>query len=188
MPTARELLEQADALMRRNRGDTGIPVLTDSVVEAPSRPGADRRRRAREPRRADAGCRGARTAGQRATGRPQPAAPHGRGHRAARRGRRANRRRAGRMRSPPGAPRGDAELPLLTDAVDEIAVDINVLPLATADGEPSLWLGPDTIDPLPAQHYRPRPGYRRGRPAGDAARPPICNPNRRRSATIAIRP
>src|SRR5271168_1984782 len=33
MPTARELLEQADALMRRNRGDAGIPVLTDSVPE-----------------------------------------------------------------------------------------------------------------------------------------------------------
>src|SRR5271170_350101 len=35
MPTARELLEQADALMRRNRGDTGIPVLTDSVPDLP---------------------------------------------------------------------------------------------------------------------------------------------------------
>jgi len=35
MPTARELLEQADALMRRNRAaDTDIPVLTD-VVEPP---------------------------------------------------------------------------------------------------------------------------------------------------------
>jgi hypothetical protein len=40
MPTARELLEQADALMRRNRvdGEDDIPVLTDavpSVAEAP---------------------------------------------------------------------------------------------------------------------------------------------------------
>ena len=35
MPSARELLEQADALMRRNRAaDTSIPVLTD-VVEPP---------------------------------------------------------------------------------------------------------------------------------------------------------
>src|SRR5437016_39 len=34
MPTARELLEQADALMRRNRsGDSGIPLLTDAVPE-----------------------------------------------------------------------------------------------------------------------------------------------------------
>jgi len=31
MPTARELLEQADALMRRNRGGVDIPVLTDVV-------------------------------------------------------------------------------------------------------------------------------------------------------------
>ena len=34
MPTARELLEQADALMRRNRGgDSGIPLLTDAIPE-----------------------------------------------------------------------------------------------------------------------------------------------------------
>ena len=43
MPTARELLEQADALMRRNRpaapppGDEGIPTLMD-VVPAPHLP------------------------------------------------------------------------------------------------------------------------------------------------------
>ena len=40
MPTARELLEQADALMRRNRATDDIPVLTDavpSVQEAKSR-------------------------------------------------------------------------------------------------------------------------------------------------------
>jgi hypothetical protein len=37
MPTARELLEQADALMRKNRGsDTDIPVLTDAVDATPS--------------------------------------------------------------------------------------------------------------------------------------------------------
>ena len=46
MPTARELLEQADALMRRNRtraGGDDIPVLTDAVPEpavaGPARPG-----------------------------------------------------------------------------------------------------------------------------------------------------
>src|SRR5947199_65472 len=42
MPTARELLEQADALMRRNRsvggGESGIPVLTDSVPDARAEP------------------------------------------------------------------------------------------------------------------------------------------------------
>jgi hypothetical protein len=42
MPTARELLEQADALMRRNRlgstsADDGIPVLTDEVPPSTSR-------------------------------------------------------------------------------------------------------------------------------------------------------
>ncbi len=51
MPTARELLEQADALMRRNRGDAGIPVLTDSVPDlAP----AAARERAATPARAPA--------------------------------------------------------------------------------------------------------------------------------------
>ena len=37
MPTARELLEQADALMRRNRSPLmdDIPVLTDAVPEVP---------------------------------------------------------------------------------------------------------------------------------------------------------
>jgi hypothetical protein len=46
MPTARELLEQADALMRRNRADQAddIPLLTDAVpslAEAPLRAKAD---------------------------------------------------------------------------------------------------------------------------------------------------
>ena len=49
MPTARELLEQADALMRRNRGgDSGIPLLTDAVPEEsaiPSRTGLSTRER-----------------------------------------------------------------------------------------------------------------------------------------------
>ena len=38
MPSARELLEQADALMRKNRsrGDSDIPLLTDAVGIAPS--------------------------------------------------------------------------------------------------------------------------------------------------------
>lgn len=42
MPTARELLEQADALMRKNRGrvDTDIPLLTDAIEATPSQLGA----------------------------------------------------------------------------------------------------------------------------------------------------
>ena len=38
MPTARELLDQADALMRKNRGrsDSDIPVLTDAIAGTPS--------------------------------------------------------------------------------------------------------------------------------------------------------
>ena len=38
MPTARELLEQADALMRKNRGRVGsdIPILTDAITAIPS--------------------------------------------------------------------------------------------------------------------------------------------------------
>jgi hypothetical protein len=46
VPTARELLEQADALMRKNRGraDSDIPVLTDAITVTPSQlhvPAAD---------------------------------------------------------------------------------------------------------------------------------------------------
>ncbi len=42
MPTARELLEQADALMRKNRGrvDTDIPLLTDAIDTTPSQFGS----------------------------------------------------------------------------------------------------------------------------------------------------
>jgi hypothetical protein len=147
MPTARELLEQADALMRRNRGDIGIPVLTDSVADAalaPARSGPSTRERggvtARTPAAADA--RAPREKAQRddhgaaaqdAAPRATPAAgPPARGPEA---------------RAEPEPRRGDAELPLLTDAVDEIAVEIEVLPLANPEGDPSLWLGPDTSDP-----------------------------------------
>jgi hypothetical protein len=48
--------------------------------------------------------------------------------------------------SPAGAPRG-GDPPLLTDAVEEVAVDLVPLPTESAEGEPSLWLGPDTVDP-----------------------------------------
>ncbi|HXX84990.1 MAG TPA: hypothetical protein VEN29_13530 [Casimicrobiaceae bacterium] len=92
MPTARELLEQADALMRRNRG-TGvdIPVLTEAVPE-----------------------------------------PHA----------------AAEMR---------AEIPVLTDQVEEVFVDAVPVPAQPPvlelvsrpqfEGDPSDWLVMDTIDP-----------------------------------------
>ena len=139
MPTARELLEQADALMRRNRGDSGIPVLTDSVPEAavePGRSGPSTRERIGAPAWAprDEGPREARSPAappqertERAT---PPSGPIGRGGDAL-----AER------------PRGvDVEPPLLTDAVDEVAVEIPLAP-ANAEDDHSLWLGPDTIDP-----------------------------------------
>jgi hypothetical protein len=143
MPTARELLEQADALMRRNRGDTGIPVLTDSVPEAmpavarsglstPDRTGTAARTQATE-------TRAARDNGQRED---PPRVADGE-----------------RVSTAPPAPAPDplataehrvhpAEPPLLTDVVEEVVNDIlRASPLASAEGEPSLWLGPDTIDP-----------------------------------------
>jgi hypothetical protein len=151
MATARELLEQADALMRRNRGgDTGIPVLTDSVADAaltPERSGpatwerggatartqaADARALREEAQRDDPGRTSelqdgaARTAPTGALAAGGPDAP-----------------------AEPEPHRGEVEPPLLTDAVDEIAVEIEPLPLSSleVEGEPSLWLGPDTSDP-----------------------------------------
>ena len=106
MPTARELLEQADALMRRNRGgDTGIPVLTDVIPDEsamPSRAGPSTRER---------------------TGSDIDA-----------------------LAINDDAER-DLEPPLLTDVVEEIAIDLAPLSPAMTEGDPSIWLGPDTIDP-----------------------------------------
>jgi hypothetical protein len=90
MPTARELLEQADALMRKNRsqGDTDIPMLTDAVTGSPSV-----------------------------------------------------------IRAPP------SEIPVLTDRVEEVVVDLKPLPdppqeaQRLLEGDPSDWLVMDTIDP-----------------------------------------
>ena len=162
MPTARELLEQADALMRRNRGgDTGIPVLTDVIPDEsalPSRPGPSTRER---------------------TG------PISRGQTADARAPRGWEERNEANRVPENAPAEDAtgaavlpevgeqadepaaaasvgdidalainadaerdlEPPLLTDVVEEIAIDLAPLPPAMTEGDPSVWLGPDTIDP-----------------------------------------
>jgi hypothetical protein len=153
MPTARELLEQADALMRRNRAvggaDSGIPVLTDSVPEAraePSRQGPSTRERSnatlrvqapdsRDPR-VDTGrddrARAASppTGDRQETTRTPDTAPD-----------------AEKPSAEPGTAPHDAEPPVLTDAVEEVAVDLAPLPAERAEGEPSLWLGPDTIDP-----------------------------------------
>ena len=90
MPSARELLEQADALMRKNRGrsDIDIPLLTDAVTASPS---------------------------------VLPVPP--------------------------------SEIPVLTDRVEEVVVDLKPLPdpprpvEALFEGDPSDWLVMDTIDP-----------------------------------------
>jgi len=153
MPTARELLEQADALMRRNRGDSGIPVLTDSVPElAPGARGeADLRERvaksrapsieARLPRepapredypRVPEPARAAGSSGGAPRAVPPPVEPPPRRQEALAKTER---------------PQTEPEPPLLTDAVADVAQAIGELPLPPAEIDPSLWLGPDTIDP-----------------------------------------
>jgi hypothetical protein len=160
MPTARELLEQADALMRRNRGgDTGIPVLTDVIPDEsalPSRPGPSTRERT-----------GPTSRGQIADARaPRDWEERNEANRApenvpAEDVTRAEVPEVGEQADEPAAAsvgdidalaiNDDAELdlepPLLTDVVEEIAIDLAPLPPAMAEGEPSVWLGPDTIDP-----------------------------------------
>jgi hypothetical protein len=112
MPTARELLEQADALMRRNRAaDTDIPVLTD-VVEPPG------------------------VAGRRESGAPDPIAH----------GAKAQRDEAA-TQGPVTRQALSVEPPVLTDVVEELAIDIPPAPPELVQGERSLWFGPDTIDP-----------------------------------------
>lgn len=140
MPTARELLEQADALMRRNRGDAGIPVLTDSVPEAqpaPARGGASTRASAdgRPLREAVPRDDRARAAPAAQAGPPMPDLRAPLRDRGAGLG-------AGTSRAAAGS-RPEVEPPLLTD----VAQVFGASPLGQAEGEPSLWLGPDTIDP-----------------------------------------
>jgi hypothetical protein len=147
MATARELLEQADALMRRNRGDTGIPVLTDSVPDAApapvrSAPSPSERagpavrapdaRAARDKTQREEAPRG--TEGARAGAAPAPSESPPRGPDAL---------ASPERRAPP------AEPPLLTDAVEEESHTITIppSPFAPLEGDVSLWLGPDTIDP-----------------------------------------
>ena len=123
MPTARELLEQADALMRRNRGNGGggdssgddsIPMLTDSIANALG--GASLRGPSTRERAGPLSVRP-----ELVEGRQNPAA---------------------------AANSADAnEPPLLTDAVEEVAVDLLPLPRGKSEEDLDRWLGPDTIDP-----------------------------------------
>ncbi|HEV2977831.1 MAG TPA: hypothetical protein VG425_09605 [Casimicrobiaceae bacterium] len=143
MPTARELLEQADALMRRNRVDTGIPVLTDSVPEV-----------ALAPMRSDPAARA-----QAADARPPR--DNGQDYRREPEGLPTGAVESAPRAPPPGQPamRGpdalattehsghEIEPPLLTDTVVDMAEAIEPLPRAATESDLSLWLGPDTIDP-----------------------------------------
>ncbi len=135
MPTARELLEQADALMRRNRGDSGIPVLTESVSElAPgARSEPTTRERAATAARAQRAAEAARAPG--ATGAVPRAAPP------------AEPPRRPEALATAEQPGEQPEPPLLTDAVADVAESVGDLPLPAAETDQSLWLGPDTIDP-----------------------------------------
>ena len=110
MPSARELLEQADALMRKNRsrGDSDIPLLTDAVGIAP---------------------------GAAAVSAPALAAVAPRA-------------------VAPAAKLLPEDVPLLTEAVDEVVIEFEPLPEqpiprggAIMEGDPSDWLVMDTIDP-----------------------------------------
>lgn len=135
MPTARELLEQADALMRRNRGgDSGIPVLTDRVPDArleASRRGPSTRAPAAEARapRSDKARDESMAGSTAAANAPEASKP------------------APAAGQPTVAAPRSMEPPVLTDAVEELAVDLKPLPAEQAEGEPSLWPGPDTVDP-----------------------------------------
>jgi hypothetical protein len=125
MPTARELLEQADALMRRNRaGSESIPVLTDTFAEALGEPdlrGPSTRERASVALRAS------------------PESPAVAANAADEDLALALERSL--------AESAAAEPPLLTDAVEEVAVDLVPLPGKPEDDEDAPWLGPDTVDP-----------------------------------------
>jgi hypothetical protein len=151
MPTARELLEQADALMRRNRGgDGGIPVLTDAVPEdaaATSRGPATRERSgpsngdlvadAREPHeKPEREAEGDET---RDAGREE--------------GELAKEPTASVQEEGLAAQVGadaaaiDSDPPILTDVVDEIEFESRSQRPDASEHEPAIWLGPDTIDP-----------------------------------------
>jgi hypothetical protein len=154
MATARELLEQADALMRRNRGDPGIPVLTDSVPDVPPPPvsrGTAAPDRSAPPARAAAvdarvqRDKGPREDFRRATDAPRPSAP-------AEAVPRPPAPVQPAMRAPdalatPERRAKEIEPPILTDAVADPGDASARLSRAIPESDLSEWLGPDTIDP-----------------------------------------
>ena len=161
MPTARELLEQADALMRRNRArDAGIPVLTDAIPDkAATPPGTGPSTRERTAPAFRGYAADARAPRERAERNDadwlSDNAPVEDAIRA------GVSQEVGEQAAAPAVavPAHDAdafarnddvddlEPPLLTDVVDERAVDLVPLPPEVTEGEPSVWLGADTIDP-----------------------------------------
>ncbi|HEX5864732.1 MAG TPA: hypothetical protein VF014_10860 [Casimicrobiaceae bacterium] len=161
MPTARELLEQADALMRRNRGsDAGIPVLTDAIPdEATTPPGTEPSTRERTAPAFRGYAADARAPRERAERNEadwlSDNAPVEDAIRA------GVSQEIGEQAAAPAAAVfardadafarnddvDDLEPPLLTDVVDERAVDLVPLPSEVTEGDPSVWLGADTIDP-----------------------------------------
>jgi hypothetical protein len=134
MPSARELLEQADALMRKNRsrGDSDIPLLTDAVAIAPAATPVSVPALAAVAPRAVA---------PRAVAPPAVVPPV--------------KMPSANMPSAnvPSTNAPSADVPLLTDAVEDVLADFELLPEqpaprgGTMEGDPSDWLVMDTIDP-----------------------------------------
>ena len=129
MPTARELLEQADALMRRNRAaDEDIPVLTDVVAEgrAPAFPGAaSDRAGADHPEALHEGVEGDESLPTERTLTRTMELEEPADH------------------QPPAAA---SEPPVLTDVI-EVSVESPPPPSGRVEDDALLWLGPDTVDP-----------------------------------------
>ena len=116
MPTARELLEQADALMRRNRQEASRAVAPDLVV-APAPPPVAKEMPATTPRAKAEPPRSGRDDDDNIPVLKEAV-------------------------KPPAARAADDDVPVLTDAVDEIDVaapDVD-------EGEPSDWLTPPAED------------------------------------------
>ncbi|HZI84546.1 MAG TPA: hypothetical protein VFF44_11580 [Casimicrobiaceae bacterium] len=148
MPTARELLEQADALMRRNRNrangvDESIPVLTDSVSEGLTE-AALHGPATRE--RASAALHTSHTENHAAANAPDSEELALALDRSLAEGIKAQ-----ALGPAVVEPQGDesqlADPPVLTDAVEEVAVDLVPLPAGQDYEDAAPWLGPDTVDP-----------------------------------------
>jgi hypothetical protein len=160
MPTARELLEQADALMRRNRGaDSGIPLLTDSVSESASALPLALSPQERSSGEALSLAADPLALGEAAHGQDRIRAPET--ARAEDRSRGGSSLESDQPAVDDAAPAArdvdaiarldamgsDAEPPLLTDVVEEAVVDLVPMPPWPAEEDHSPWLGPDTVDP-----------------------------------------